>query len=403
MCSVRTGTGSVTVHQRAGTPAVHGAGGDGAAGQEQAGATEDDSPRLTVAALARRLGVAPATLRTWDRRYGLGPSDHTSGRHRRYGPTDVARLERMQEALLRGASPSEAARYAHATPVDETASGSASTGARGGASEPASTHSAPGRFGSPEEASDGEAVLVSGVLDGSDSGSVRPAPRANRGGGGLRLGEAGDRARGLGRAVQSLDSRGVQRLLVEAAREDGVVAMRRDVLQPVLRALTERRERSGSGVEMSRLLTDCALTALRSVVVDAEPPANPRPVLLSSVPGEPQELDLVAFAAALADNGVGHRLFAPALPKEGLDAAIRRAAPAAVVVWAQRPYYADPDVFVDLPNPRQRVRAFAGGPGWRSGMVPTHVETLDSWESSVERVTATVLARRGSAGPDRDL
>ncbi|HYN74868.1 MAG TPA: transposase, partial [Candidatus Limnocylindria bacterium] len=26
-------------------------------------------PALTVAAVARRLGVAPATLRTWDRRY----------------------------------------------------------------------------------------------------------------------------------------------------------------------------------------------------------------------------------------------------------------------------------------------------------------------------------------------
>ncbi len=29
---------------------------------------------LSVAAVARRIGIAPATLRTWDRRYGLGPS-----------------------------------------------------------------------------------------------------------------------------------------------------------------------------------------------------------------------------------------------------------------------------------------------------------------------------------------
>src|SRR5699024_777713 len=29
---------------------------------------------LTVAAVAARLGVAASTLRTWDRRYGLGPS-----------------------------------------------------------------------------------------------------------------------------------------------------------------------------------------------------------------------------------------------------------------------------------------------------------------------------------------
>ena len=49
---------------------------------------EPPTARRTVAAVARRLGVAPATLRTWDRRYGLGPSEHTSGAHRRYGPAE---------------------------------------------------------------------------------------------------------------------------------------------------------------------------------------------------------------------------------------------------------------------------------------------------------------------------
>ena len=48
-------------------------------------------PALTVAAVARRLGVAPATLRTWDRRYGLGPSAHAAGSHRRYTADDVDR------------------------------------------------------------------------------------------------------------------------------------------------------------------------------------------------------------------------------------------------------------------------------------------------------------------------
>ncbi|HMO10288.1 MAG TPA: MerR family transcriptional regulator [Actinotalea sp.] len=67
---------------------------------------------LTVAAVARRLGVAPATLRTWDRRYGLGPSAHTSGAHRRYSPQDVARLMTMRRLTLDGVAPSEAARSA---------------------------------------------------------------------------------------------------------------------------------------------------------------------------------------------------------------------------------------------------------------------------------------------------
>ncbi len=58
--------------------------------------TSAPTPTLTVAAVARRLGVAPSTLRTWDRRYGLGPSAHTAGAHRRYSPADVARLMVMR-------------------------------------------------------------------------------------------------------------------------------------------------------------------------------------------------------------------------------------------------------------------------------------------------------------------
>jgi MerR family transcriptional regulator, light-induced transcriptional regulator len=74
-------------------------------------------PTLTVAAVARRLGVAPPTLRTWDRRYGLGPSAHTAGAHRRYSPGDVARLMVMRRLTLEGVSPADAAKIAIATPL----------------------------------------------------------------------------------------------------------------------------------------------------------------------------------------------------------------------------------------------------------------------------------------------
>ena len=80
---------------------------------------------LTVAAVARRLGVAPATLRTWDRRYGLGPSEHSTGEHRRYNSTDLARLTLMRKLVISGVSPAEAAKRAlefsgeSKLPVDE--------------------------------------------------------------------------------------------------------------------------------------------------------------------------------------------------------------------------------------------------------------------------------------------
>src|SRR5215470_11747005 len=67
------------------------------------------TPALTVAAVARRLGVAPSTLRTWDRRYGLGPSGHVAGAHRRYTPGDLGRLVVMRRLTVSGVPPAEAA------------------------------------------------------------------------------------------------------------------------------------------------------------------------------------------------------------------------------------------------------------------------------------------------------
>ncbi|MFC7341799.1 MerR family transcriptional regulator [Saccharopolyspora griseoalba] len=319
--------------------------------------------------MARRLGVAPATLRTWDRRYGLGPSGHTSGRHRRYGPDDIARLEQMQRALLRGASPMEAARYAR------TVSAAPSSSAKSAEAESVTGGDEP--------------VLLSGVLDGSDD-ELKFAG-SSTGGRGLKLTGAGPRTRGLGRAALALDSYSAQQLLIEALESEGVVATWQEMLQPVLRAVGERRQRSGTGVEVLQLLADCASTALRSVIATAPAPINPRPVVLAPVPGEAQGLELVALAAALAVNRVGHRLYGAALPREGLAAAVRRSAPAAVVLWAEQPHYAAPRVLDDIPITRQRARAFVAGAGWSAEALPGHAERLGSLEAAVSRVSETVL------------
>ncbi|WP_243795490.1 MerR family transcriptional regulator [Saccharopolyspora gloriosae] len=327
-----------------------------------------EEPRLTVAAVARRLGVAPATLRTWDRRYGLGPTDHASGSHRRYGPEDVARLEQMQRALLRGASPAEAARYALA------------------ATPPLPRHADGAQAAPPAPA---EPVLISGVLDPLEPPVAEST--SNPGGRGLRLTGAGPRARGLGRAVLALDAWHQQRLLGESIEEQGVLATWHEVLSPVLTAASERWQYTGAGVEALRLLTDSAATALRAVLAKAPEPRNPRPVLLAPVPGEQQELELVALAAELASRGVGHRLFGAGLPPEGLNAAVRRAAPAVIVLWAEQPHYAAPALLGDLPIKRQRARVLAVGAGWAPGRLPGHAETVSSLAEAAELIGRTVL------------
>lgn len=75
-----------------------------------------DAP-LSVAAAAAKLGVAPATLRTWDRRYGLSPSERTAAAHRRYTAVDMARLQRMVALCHDGISACDAAKRVLSEPL----------------------------------------------------------------------------------------------------------------------------------------------------------------------------------------------------------------------------------------------------------------------------------------------
>src|ERR687886_74818 len=81
------------------------------------------SPMLTVAAAPPPRGAPPPPLRTGPRRYDLGPSAHTAGSHRRYGPQDLARLVVMRRLTLEGVPPAEAARVALAAPRDPPPAG----------------------------------------------------------------------------------------------------------------------------------------------------------------------------------------------------------------------------------------------------------------------------------------
>ena len=68
----------------------------------------------TAGQVARHLGIAESTLRSWHRRYGIGPQGSEPGRYRRYGEEDVARLRRMLDLIGLGMLASEAARTVQA-------------------------------------------------------------------------------------------------------------------------------------------------------------------------------------------------------------------------------------------------------------------------------------------------
>lgn len=69
----------------------------------------DEGPGLRIGELARRGGVPPATLRAWERRYGILEPKRTEAGYRIYGADDERRLLEMVDLITRGIAPAEAA------------------------------------------------------------------------------------------------------------------------------------------------------------------------------------------------------------------------------------------------------------------------------------------------------
>ncbi|WP_435975339.1 MerR family transcriptional regulator [Streptomyces sp. Qhu_M48] len=299
----------------------------------------DTTPGITTGALARRLGVSPTTVRSWEQRYGIGPAIRADGKHRRWFPSDVAMLEEMCRLTASGIPPAEAARAARSDRPD----------------------------------SDG----MAGDLPGRTASDADPSPgRRPVGGGGLPLGDVRQECRGLARAAVRLDAPAMETLLEQVISDYGLVTAWEEVMAPTLHAVGRKWESSNDRyVEVEHLLSWQVSTALRRAAIAAV--GRPRtPVLLACVPSEPHTLPLEALAAGLSERGLATLMFGGAVPAEALDAAVRRCGPAAVVLWSQARATAShalarhvAGMTFGLRGARTTPLVLLAGPGW-AGRTP---------------------------------
>ena len=237
---------------------------------------------LSAGEAARRIGVAATTIRTWDRRYGLGPSYREPGRHRRYSQHDLARLELMRRLTVDGVAPAEAARIAKAT-ADPVGQASAETAGQG---------------------------------PGGPAGQVSPGARPGPGRSSWPAARPPATARGLRRAALALDPADVDRLL-DLALARGVVPAWTTVIAPALRDLGSQYSIAGRYIAAEHLLSGAVSTALARV---PRPRTRPQ-VLLACAPTEQHCLPLEALAAALAERGVASRMLGARMPINALQEA----------------------------------------------------------------------------------
>ena len=73
------------------------------------------SPRYRIQAVAGLTGIPAATLRAWERRYGVPRPTRTDSAYRLYSDDDIELLKRMRKLTDGGFSPAEAARTAFET------------------------------------------------------------------------------------------------------------------------------------------------------------------------------------------------------------------------------------------------------------------------------------------------
>lgn len=292
---------------------------------------------LTVAAVARRIGIAPATLRTWDRRYGVGPSVHVAGAHRRYSGADVARIDLMRKLMINGVLPSEAAKSAlsqEVVPVNLISEQSASRGLN-------SVSNSNNQMGNVFSLDGPKAII-----------------------------------RSLNRAANSLDATGCDQIISNSISKNGVVWTWENVLMPVLIALGEKWEQTGEGVEQEHLIAESITGLFRGLANSVNEPVNARPVLLACAPHELHTIPMYAIAAGLAEQNVSSRILGARMPADALASAAKKIGPCAIVVWSQTQGTADIAVWEAVEPMRPAPLLISAGPGWQpnlpKGVVKPH-------------------------------
>jgi DNA-binding transcriptional MerR regulator len=263
-----------------------------------------------VGVVAERLGIAAPTLRSWDRRHGVGPSVRTSGNHRRYTELDIRRVQLMARLTAQGVPAQSAA----------------------------------------------DSVLA---MDAASSAASWAGSSAA---------DATDLVEAIVGSARSLDARTLALLYRQALRQRDVGRAWVEVFAPALRQVGELWADGRLGVQAEHLASELMQSELRAVVRSNRLRVAGRPVVLASADEEQHHLPLLALEAELARHGVASLFLGPRVPSEALVSALREAQPRAVFLWASlprpqaEPFWRDLEV-VDWP-----LTVVIGGPGWTEGV-----------------------------------
>lgn len=240
---------------------------------------ERDMPRWRAGVVAERLGISPSTLRSWNHRYGVGPTRDRLGTHRLYSEADLAQLRAIQAHTATGMPARVAVELART------------------------------RLG--------------------DGPAPREKPRRP-----IRT------AAGIEAAARRLDTVALVHALEAAVREQGALASwERLCRTPLARLGVRDGACSDADMNAESVLTYAFLAALHRVM---DLPRAPATVLLAGAAGERHSLGIETLHVALAEQRIATQLLGPAVADAALLAAAARLQPRVLVLSAHRAATARP-------------------------------------------------------------
>ena len=299
-----------------------------------------------VGAVAERLGVSASTLRSWDRRHGIGPTSRTDGRHRRYSETDIRRVMLMARLTAHGI-PAQAAAAALDEMDDEAV-----------AERLQASSSTPGPI-----RGDGDRPNRSSVSSVSSSTAGSKPPQESE--------PASSGAPPRGRMVDSivatataLDGQGLSTLYRQSLRQHAVAEAWGEIFVPALQRIGVLWADGEVGIEVEHLASELLQSELRGVSRANRLRLVGPPVVLANADNELHHLPLLALEAGLAGHSVATLFLGPRLPTESLIDALTQTRPRVLFLWAslarrhREPLW-DGLAAVDWP-----LAVVIGGPGW---------------------------------------
>lgn len=319
--------------------------------REQASAADGTAPTFRISAVARRIGVSTATIRTWERRYDLGPQSHDAGCHRQYTAADVHIYVSMKQLISQGMSTGEAARAVKQMSAQDLLQ-------RNVSSEPAD-ESVDQRLPAFPDFTPTEKA-AQGPLDGNLS-SLAPLPRR------------------LIRLAQNYDVDRLRCLVASELASSGTVEAWNSTILPALIVVGRHWAVTGRGIDIEHILTEGVRGALSDYAIARA--GGQGLVLLAGAPNERHDLPLCAVGAAVTERGLRYVCLGPSTPCEALASAAGQLQPDALLVvslvgGAEKDAHGLRSLVSEYPT-------MLAGPGWLGLDVPAEAAIGQSLEESV--------------------